>query len=457
MTTARQQPWRERAAVDQLPLSLNQEFLCMFANGSDKGPFGSRYHIIQSRRLTGPVDETALRAALFDLVDRHEALRTRIVRDAEPRYQQVFAASPPHLEVRRCPGVPPDERAQRVEEFLVELESGTVDADAVPQMRAVLMYFDPEDAVVALMTHHTAADGFSLPVIGRDLALLYAARRAGTEPDLPPARQYREFVAWERGSAASASMTAARTYWERVLAGARLTALRADHPRSARLPAVTAANRFVLPPETAAAVTRLAKRVRCSPFMVLLAAYCRLVHRLTGATDIVVPTHTPGRANGLFDDTVGSFFNFLPLRIRLRDGQRTADLLRHTRDTCLAAYAHDVPSVHVFTAAPDLMATAMSDERAPVTFQAMPVAPPSAAAVAGGVAFDPIQRPRTGFVPTAAQLPDGALWTLSFGGAGDLKGNLAYRTDRFDHRTVTSLIDEYRDTLDALVADRTRG
>jgi hypothetical protein len=444
-----------RDAVERLPLSLNQEFLCMFDDGTDSSPFGPRYHIMLSRRLIGPVNETALRGALLDLVDRHEALRTRIVREAEPRCQEIFPASPPHLEIRHCPGVPPDERAQRVEQLLCELESGSIDADEVPQMRGVLMYFDPRDAVLALMTHHTAADGLSLRVLGRDLAQLYAARRTGTPHRLPPARQYREFVAWERGRVASVAMAAARKYWAGALRGARLTAIKADHPRSAQLPPVTAANWFVMPGETAAAVTRLAKQVRCSPFMVLLAAYCRLVHRLTGATDIVVPTHTPGRVNGLFDDTVGSFFNFLPLRIQLPDGVGADELLRRTREACLAAYAHDVPSVHVFNAAPDLMAAALSDDLAPVTFQAMPAAPVSAATVAADLTFASIQRPRTALVPTTAQIPDGALWTLSFSGE-ELLGNLTYRTDRFDHQTAAGLVQQYRDVLDDLLVEHAR-
>ena len=57
-----------RDAVERLPLSLNQEFLCMFDDGTDSSPFGPRYHIMLSRRLIGPVNETALRGALLPIV-----------------------------------------------------------------------------------------------------------------------------------------------------------------------------------------------------------------------------------------------------------------------------------------------------------------------------------------------------------------------------------------------------
>ncbi|MEU8261677.1 condensation domain-containing protein [Micromonospora sp. NPDC048999] len=438
---------------DRLPLSFNQEFLCMFDSDPESGPFGPSYHIMLDRRLAGPIDQAALRGALLDLVRRHEALRTRIVRGVESPYQQVFPASPPRLEVRECPGVPHEERPRRAAAFLNELECSDVDADELPHVRPVIMYFDQEDAVLALLMHHTAVDGWSLPVIARDLVELYAARCAGTPGDLPPVPQYRDFVAWERARAGSRSMTTAERYWAEALRGAELTALRCDHPRSAKLPPVTAAHRFVIPANLGTEVTRLARQARCSPFMVLLAAYYRLVQRLTGATDIVVSTHTPGRGNGLFDSAVGSFFNFVPLRTRLDEGTAGLELLWRTRDTCLAAYAHDVPSTRIFDAAPDLMAAAMRDDLAPVTFQALPFVPDSHPTTAGGVTFNPVPRPQTGNVPVTAQIPDGALWTLSFRASGDIAVNVAYRTDRFDHQTIDRLAAEYQGTLETLTRE----
>jgi condensation enzyme len=432
--------------VDRVPLSLNQEFLCMFDSGDDSGPFGPRYHLMFGWRLTGPVDETALRRALIDVVDRHEALRTRIVRDDGARYQQVFPAGEPPLDLRECPGVAPHERAQRAEAFLNALEAGNVDADELPHLRAVLTRFDSRDAFFALMTHHTAADGWSMRVLARDFVACYAARRGGGEPELPPTRQYRDFVAWERGPAAVASMAAARNYWAGALRGARLTAFRTDHLRSAVQPSVTAGYRFAIAADVASAVTRVATRARCTPFMVLLAAYYRLVHRLTGAADIVVSTNTPGRANGLFDDSVGSFFNFVPLRVQLDRGHGAGDLLRRTRATCLAAYAYDLPSMEVFGAAPELMADALRDDVAPVTFQALPLSGMPQALTAGDLTFTEI-RQRNATVPVISQLPEGALWTLSFEESGELSGNLAHRTDRFDHRTITRWVDDYQDVL----------
>src|SRR6266542_2883256 len=84
--------------ADRAPLSVNQEFLCMYDRGDDSGPFGPRHGILNSWRLDGAVDVGALRDALTDTVARHEALRTSVVRDDGVPYQRIV---PPRSEERR--------------------------------------------------------------------------------------------------------------------------------------------------------------------------------------------------------------------------------------------------------------------------------------------------------------------------------------------------------------------
>jgi hypothetical protein len=346
----------------------------------------------------------------------------------------------------------PGERTQRADVLLSEIESGTIDADRLPLLRAVLMRFDERDAVVVLITHHTATDGASMRVLARDLARYYAARESGTPADLPPMRPYRDFVIWEREQAAGEAAARARRYWTDTLRGAGLCALRTDHPRSADLPNTTISQGFAFGEEVMSGVARVARESQCSPFMVLLAAYYRLLHAMTGLTDIAVPTHTPGRGNGRFNNTVGSFFNFLPLRVDLTGCQDVRDLLQRTRATCLGAYAHDIPAIHVFEAAPDLMAPAMRDHYATVTFQVLPTGLTMAETQAGNVAFaEIIRRPISG--AAAAEIPDGALWTVVPDPSGVANGCLTYRSDQFDARTVVRLVNDYTETLRELLAE----
>src|ERR1700685_1273376 len=193
-TTSAGQP--AATQTERIPLSLNQEFVCLFDYGGEDGPFGPHSHIVEAWRVSGPVDAAALQRALRDVVERHEALRTVIVRDDGEKYQKIYPASTPELSVRDLTAEPGKSRDQQAEELIRELENGTISAAEPPFIKAVLARFDDRDSVLALITHHIATDGWAVRVIIRDLVNRYAAQKGFDVPELPTAPQYQEVAAW---------------------------------------------------------------------------------------------------------------------------------------------------------------------------------------------------------------------------------------------------------------------
>ncbi|MFJ6195049.1 condensation domain-containing protein [Micromonospora sp. NPDC092111] len=424
-------------ATETIPLSLNHEFVDAFDHGSDDGPFGSRYHVVDAWRVTGgPIDVAALRDALHDVVKRHEALRTRIVGAAGNRRQEISPPGPVSVEIRDFPETPEALRPARAEALRREVEEETIGADETPALRAVLGRFDDQDAVLALMIHHIVSDGMSMEVVIRDLANRYAARTGHTVPDLPTAPQYREFSDWQR-TGAGAGTDAAREYWRRKLDGGLFTALPTDIPRSANLPESTAAHRFLIPNDVISNIDRLARTHRTTRFMALVAMYQLLVHRLTGATDVVIATFTPGRGGQLFEDTVGPLFNFLPLRTDIAGCASFGDLLKRTRRTCLEAFEHEIPSLHIFGQAPELMRPAASDGAAAAVFQAVPDQKQYIEAP-GELKYARVPR-MMGPQSRKSSVPDGALWTLTREPSGDASGCLSYKRNLFREDTIASM------------------
>ncbi|WP_307961714.1 condensation domain-containing protein, partial [Salinispora arenicola] len=80
------------------------------------------------------------------------------------------------------------------DEFLNDVEGGRCDPTRMPLLRAVLGRFDDDDAVLALVTHHTVSDAWSMHLIMRDVAVCYARRRGLPAPELPEIRQYGEYA-----------------------------------------------------------------------------------------------------------------------------------------------------------------------------------------------------------------------------------------------------------------------
>src|SRR5450759_336159 len=112
------------------PLSLTQEWFLTLDQGDDGGTFGRRFMLVRPIHITGPVDLAVLQGALDDVVARPELLRTVVVRDADPPYQQVFPPCPVPLEVRDLPPVTGKSRDLVLQELLYQ--TGTISAREVP-------------------------------------------------------------------------------------------------------------------------------------------------------------------------------------------------------------------------------------------------------------------------------------------------------------------------------------
>ncbi|MFF8809630.1 condensation domain-containing protein [Streptomyces omiyaensis] len=442
------------APAEGFPLAVQQEFLCLWDKGDDMGPFGPRFHIVDGWRVAGRIDTALLQAALDDVVVRHEALRTTVVRDAEPRHQRILAPAPVPLEVRELPATDPaDEEGRHLagEELLNELAADTIGVRRMPLLRAVLGRFDDEDAVLALIAHHTAVDAWSMQVILRDLAALYARRAGADLPPLAPAPQYREYAHWQRSDEAREAERSARAFWRTRLDGARALALPTDRTRSEAPDFSTSWHRFGWGTRLREQVTTLAAGTRSSAFIVLLAAFNVFLNRQTGDTDVVVPTFTPGRGQARFQDAVGSFFNFLPLRTDLTGCATFHDVLARTRESCLDAYTREIPLAHVLDEAPELMARVGVDGLASCVFQVIQTPFTMAGERIGPLAYRAVRR-KVLSQSVGSDIPDGTLLCLEVSPTGELIGELGFSSNLYDESTVRRLVAGFRDVLSELVS-----
>ncbi|MCW3818303.1 condensation domain-containing protein [Micromonospora sp. DR5-3] len=428
-------------------LSLQQQFLCLFAQGFEAGPFGPHYVEVGGWRLHGRVDAQVLRLALADVVERHEALRTVLHLENGGGTQSVLPARQPELQLIELDGSPGVDRDRRAEQLMIEAETRPFPIDEVPLLRAVLGRFDEQDSVLVLCTHHSAADVWSLQVILRDLAECYAARVAGDEPQLPEVTQYRDYIAAQQEEAAGPTVAAARAYWRETLRGARI--LVAPTRRDEQVAPATSYHRFTTDAHLSAEVSRLARETRSSPFMVLLAAFAVFVNRRTQATDIVVPTFAPGRQHR-FQSTVGSFFNFLPLRVDLRDCRTFRDVVARTRTACVGAFKHELPLLHVLAEAPELMAS-VGPDAVPCLFQA--VQPPylMQGKRIGDLEYTAIWR-RVMPQPVGSETPDGMIWSMHLSNT-EVVGGLSFSRHLFDRAEIEEQVAGFLSVIGEMVAD----
>ncbi|MFJ8166176.1 amino acid adenylation domain-containing protein [Streptomyces sp. NPDC096136] len=429
-----------------IPLSFAQRRL-WFVDRFD-GP-SPTYNGAFALRLTGELDAGALEAALRDVVDRHEVLRTVIVEgdDGIP-HQRVLASGekPFGLPVL---AVAPQERAAAVDRAAKE----TFDLAADAPIRATLLRTGPGEHTLVLVVHHIALDGESLGPLLRDLAEAYAARREGAAPAWEPLPvQYADYTLWQQdvlGDESDPDSLAAGqlAYWREALADmAQPLALPTDRPRPKRTGPDGGLVRFPVEPGLLAAVEKLAAEQDITVSMVMHSALAVLLHHLGCGDDIPIGAPIAGRTDEELRDLVGFFVNTWVLRVDLSGNPTFRELLLRVRDRALAAYDNqDIP----FERLVELLNPDRSTAYHPF-FQVM-------------LAWqEPLGRLEfAGLTAESETLETGtAKFDLFFNMIPDSSGGaevrLEYATDLFDGGTVETLAARFVRVLGALAADSER-
>ncbi|MFJ4499594.1 amino acid adenylation domain-containing protein [Streptomyces sp. NPDC088864] len=295
-------------------------------------PDDPSYNIPLVLRLTGVLSPPALRAAFDAVAARHEALRSRFPAEDGNPVVQVAEPGPVDIEFHDLRGT-----AGRPDPLIAERTNRPFDLARGPLLRVTLLRTGDTEHVLCVVLHHIVADGWSLNVLRDELAAHYTAHLRGEDAGLPapPAR-----AAGPEQDADAARAREALAYWRDRLDGAPALELPLERPRPER-PSPDGAFHTQLVTGAGPLVDALARTRRCTPFMVLLAAYQATLHRCTGQRDFCVGVPTAGRNGPDEERAIGYFSRTLVLRSDLTGAPTFADLLRRARTTVLGAFAHD--------------------------------------------------------------------------------------------------------------------
>ncbi|MEV0247270.1 amino acid adenylation domain-containing protein [Nocardia sp. NPDC050712] len=342
-TAPRQLPLTARPRGTHVPLSLAQQRMWFLAR---LDPASGAHNIPVALRLSGSLCTDALAAAMRDVLERHEVLRTIYPEHDGDGYQHILPAE--QVRVDLSPVATTD---TALHPNLTEFLSAGFDVTAEVPLRARLFRLADDEFVLALVLHHLAADGSSLAPLTRDLMTAYHARTQDRAPEWTPLPvQYADFALWQRetlGLAADPESPLSKQlrHWRDTLAGLpAVLDLPADRPRPPVASNRGAAQGFHLDADLHRALEEFARDRDATLFMVVHAALALLLARLSGTEDIAIGTPVAGRGEQELDDLVGMFVNTLVLRTRTPGSASFAQLVDRVRDADLDAFAHaDIP------------------------------------------------------------------------------------------------------------------
>lgn len=280
-------------------------------------------------KVKGPLDVKKLSAAFYQLIRRHEVLRTALKLAGETIVQQIqeeFEPEVTHLLLSD---------QQEIKAALTHFVRPFV-LSAPPLIRLGIISSAWDDHLVVLDMHHIVTDGITHIIIVNDLFRLYY----GTV--LPALEiQYKDYAEWLNTPQQKHRLAAQLAFWQQQLSGElpRIT-LPLDYPRPKAGSNRGSFLKFEYSSEKTAQLKELAVRSNTTPFMVILAAFNILLSKLSGLQDILVGTPIAGRNHPELKQIAGMFVNTVVLRNHPLPDISFNDFLQEVRQTVLKAFDH---------------------------------------------------------------------------------------------------------------------
>jgi amino acid adenylation domain-containing protein len=439
------------------PLSTGQRGLWVLHQAA---PDSTAYILAGAARAGNNLDVGALRRAFQGVLARHPMLRTIFVPSPHGPSQVIVKMDDVPLDRHFRQVTVPAADEGRLPDLLAAESRRPFSLESEPPVRLLVFQLPSQEYVLMLALHHLTADLWSIAILLQDLGLLYSAQIQEKPPALPRIRSdYHDFVQWQARRLESPEGESLLRYWLEQLSGdLPILRLPADHPRPQRHSFRGSSQSIAFSPGLGAALHGIARSQKATLFMVLLAAFQILLHRISGQDDLLLGCPASGRENPAFSNVIGYFVNPIVLRSHFDGGVSFTRYLAAAMTGAIEGFAHqDYPF--------PLLVEKLHVQRSPGVpplFQAMFVWQKTYARQFEALA--PISL-GTGGMPL--QLGELSLQSMALEGGGSqfdltvmmaegesgLVGTLKFSTDIFDAATMQSLGRCFGALLESVVRD----
>jgi amino acid adenylation domain-containing protein/non-ribosomal peptide synthase protein (TIGR01720 family) len=292
-------------------------------------PDANVYRIQLACCLTGKFDAVVFQQAWQQLLERHAILRTRFqIQYLEQPLQIVDKQARLPISEHDWRHLTEAERQQQWQTLQVTEHAQGFDFSHAPLMRLALATGGNEQHYLLWSYHHVLLDGWSMPLLIKEVFAIYHALLRGERPNLSAIKPYRDYIAWLQCQDGDA----AESYWRQTLSGFEApTVLGADlAPGSHRLVGNVQKQSLLLSEAETQCLQRFVKQRQLTLNTLAQAAWGLLLSHYSGSEDVVFGITVSGRPAELIgiEEQVGLFINTLPMRVRIKPENQIDDWLR---------------------------------------------------------------------------------------------------------------------------------
>ncbi|MCV7413677.1 non-ribosomal peptide synthetase [Mycobacterium florentinum] len=417
--------------ADVLPLTPVQQGLLFHASVAQGGDNGDDVYAVQlGITIAGAIDPQRLREAVQTVVNRHPNLAARFCAQFDEPVQ-VIPAEP--VMAWRYIQLDSDEAGhdEQIEALCADERDAVSDLLGRPAFRAALIRTAENKHRFVLTNHHIVMDGWSLPILLREIFASYYGER------LPAPPSYRSILTW----LAEQDRAAAQAAWREMFEGFDNPTLVGPATRIAL--GRRRVDSYRVSAETTRALSALARSCHTTVNTVLQAGWAQLLMWLTGQRDVAFGTAVSGRPPEVIgsESIVGLLINTVAVRANTTVSTTIGDLLDQLQTAHNNRLEHEhlgLSDIHRATGHDQLFDTLFLYENYPIDTN-VPVGVHELAIT------DVTNREYNHYPLSVMALP-----------GHELGIRVEYDTDVFDPASIETLVERFQRVLMAMTADPTQ-
>lgn len=290
------------------------------------------FNVPLSYRITGRLDIGLFADAFRHLVQRHESLRTLFRFTDGDIYQYILPFDQVQFDMPLI--IPVADPAE-----IIKDESLTpFDLENEIPIRVKILKLAEDEHVLLITLHHIISDGWSREIIYKEVISVYNSLCNNEQPSLRPLRiQYKDYVYWHEQQYASQEL-----FWKDFFsAGIPSVAFPLDYARPAMISHNGFARTAVLDGEQFLYIRSVLEKRNINKTDFCIALFGLLLYRYTAQRAFMIGTITSGRTHVDLESMIGTFINFLPLKITVDPTLTLAEYIGVNSQEFLKIYANE--------------------------------------------------------------------------------------------------------------------
>lgn len=395
-----------------------------------------------SIHFTGTLDVVALNSAMDKVIQRHEALRCSFSKDGKSIF--IYKRGKTDFIVKDIRSNTPDIQKEIMDEYLKKNAEAPFNMETGPLVRTTLFKLSDTEHLFTFTAHHIVCDGWSLGTIFEDLSRFYSATVQGIPT---PSVEWTNMSAYANEVlkfAKSEGYIQTEQYWlNKYQNSIPQLSMPFDYPRPKMRTYKSKRDDYPIDKAFVARIREMGAKVGSSFVTTLLTAYEIFIHKLTGQDDIVVGLPAAGQSAMGHFSLVGHCVNMLPIRSRIKGNYSFIDHLKRRKSEVLDDLEHQQLSFGT-------LIKKLGIKRDPSQVPLVPLVFNIDMGMNANVSFHGLQH-RLISNPRTFETFD--IFLNASGSEDALMLEWSYNTQLFKAETIASMMQQFTDLLDTVIAD----